>query len=108
MTQDAELCEALETTGLTVSPGLDTTSQGEYIVYGYVRSGALWGDDGPSLEQRKWFVIYAAPTDLNRLEVREQIRDIIFNIFGAWPSEDQETTMAGQRYIYEFETIGGL
>lgn len=108
MTQDEELHQGLAALGLPVSPGMDTTAEGEYVVYGYVRSGSLWGDDGPCMEHRIWSVIYCAPTGYNRMDVREQICNLIFDIFGAWPSEEPEETAAGQRFCYEFETIGDV
>lgn len=108
MSPDEQLGAALLTLGLPVSPGVDTTTEGEYIVYSYVSDGELWGDDAPCIDHRIWAVVYAAPLDLNRLSMRNAIRNVIFDLFGAWPSEDPETTAVGQQYLYEFETVGGL
>lgn len=108
MSDDERLCKGLEKLGPPVAPGLDTTADDEYFVYGYERSGTLWGDDAPSLEQRMWTVVYVAPNGANRLEMRKAISNLIFNLFGSWPTEEPENTASGQRFFYEFETVGGL
>lgn len=108
MTYDAQLKQALEELGLPVEPGLDTTATDEYCVYWYDSSGTLFGDDAPCLEHRRWTVIYVAPVGQNRLDMRNSIRWKIFGVFGVWPSEEDATDASGQRYLYEFETIGAI
>lgn len=108
MTYDAKLKEALEALGLHVEAGLDTSAGSEYCVYGYDSSGTLFGDDGPCLEYRRWTVVYVAPVGQNRLAMRQNIRRAIFEVFGVWPSEEPAPDAYGQRYLYDFETVGGL
>lgn len=102
------LVQGVEALGLPISPGLDVTVAGEYTVYDYRSSGALFGDDAPCLDQRQWTLVYVAPPATDRTETRTAIRRIIFQIFGEWPSEDPSSDANGQRYIYSFESIGGL
>lgn len=94
--------------GLQIQPGLDTTAEGEYVVYGYDSGGVLYGDDGPCLDHRRWTVVYVAPVAYDRRTMRQNIRNLIQQITGAWPSEDDATDGNGQRFIYEFETFGGI
>lgn len=108
MTYDEKLCRGIEELGLSIEPGLDTTAEGEYVAYSYTRSGALYGDDAPCLEQRSWSVVYVAPLHCDRLEMRMAIVRLIFSIFGDWPTEDDYTDENGQRWAYQFTTIGGL
>lgn len=92
--------------GLRIQPGLDTTVDSEYVVYGYNSDGTLYGDDSPCLEHRRWTIVYVAPIAYDRREMRQEIRRAIRKITGTWPSEEDATDAAGQRYIYEFETFG--
>lgn len=108
MTFDERLCRGFEELGLPIEPGLDTSTEAEYVAYSYARSGTLWGDDGPCLEQRRWSVVYAAPAACDRLETRQKIMQMIFSIFSVWPREDDVTDAAGQRWLYEFGTVGGI
>lgn len=108
MTQDAQLKQGVEALGLPIEQNLDTTAAGEYVVYSYRRQGALYGDDGPCLEQRQWEVVYAAPVGQNRLKTRMAIIDLIQQLFGVYPSEEDVSDVSNQRYLYEFETIGGV
>lgn len=108
MTYDERLCRGIEELGLTIEPGLDTSAEEEYVVYTCSRSGTLWGDDAPCLEQRFWTVVYVAPVACDRLVQRIRIMQTILSIFGAWPTEDDATDEAGQRWVYEFSTIGGI
>lgn len=108
MTYDAKLKQALEALGLHIEPGLDTTAGTEYCAYGYDSSGTLFGDDGPCLDYRRWTVVYVAPVGQNRLAMRQSIRRAIFEVFGVWPSEEPDTDESGQRYLYDFETIGAI
>lgn len=108
MTYDERLCRSIERLGLSIEPGLDTSAEGEYVVYTYSRSGTLWGDDAPCLEQRFWTVVYVAPVSCDRLETRFRIMQTIMDIFEVWPREDDATDDNGQRWVYEFSTIGGL
>lgn len=108
MTHDERLCRGIEKLGLRIEPGLDTSAEGEYVVYAYSRNGALWGDDAPCLEQRFWTVVYVAPTSCDRLEMRIRIMQTILSLFEVWPHEDDATDETGQRWVYEFSTIGGL
>ena len=94
--------------GLTFEPGLDTTVSGEYLAYYYDSDGTLFGDDGPCLEHRNWAVVYVAPIAHDRREMRQLIRRTIQDVTGVWPSEDDATDGNGQRFIYEFETFGGI
>lgn len=108
MTQDARLTAGLKQLGLHVEPNLDTSAEKEYVAYFYDREGTLHGDDGPCVEYRRWTVVYVAPNGLNRLEKRQQISRLIQSLFGAWPTEENMTDESGQRYVYEFDTIGGI
>lgn len=108
MTFDERLCRGFDELGLPVEPGLDTSLEPEYVVYSYTRNGALWGDDGPCLEQRNWSVVYCAPIACDRLETRQKIMQMIFSIFGTWPREDDATDAACQRWVYSFDTMGGI
>lgn len=108
MTYDAQLYQTLSTLGLPVEPILDTSVDHEYITYSYESEGTLFGDDGPCLEYRRWTVIYSAPIGYNRLTVRQQVQQAIWNLFGVWPSEDDASDANGQRWIYEFDTTGGI
>ena len=94
--------------GLSFQPGLDTTVSEEYLAYYYNSDGTLFGDDGPCLEHRNWTIIYVAPLAHDRRKMRQQIRAIIQAVTGVWPSEDDATDAAGQRFVYEFETFGGI
>lgn len=108
MTYDDKLCLAVEKLGLHIEPGIDTSAEGEYVVYSYTRNGTLWGDDAPCLDQRRWTVVYVAPLGYDRRKERLAIMQAIFSIFSAWPDEDDYTDENGQRWVYEFDTIGGL
>lgn len=108
MNYDEKLCRAVEALGLRIEPGLDTSAEGEYLVYSYTRNGTLYGDDAPCLEQRQWTVVYVAPLTQDRLDIRMQIMQAIFSVFEAWPSEDDYADEYGQRWVYSFGTIGGL
>lgn len=108
MTYEDKLCKAVETLGIHIEPGVDTSAQGEYAVYSYTSNGGLWGDDGPCIDHRHWLVIYVAPLGCDRLENRRQLRTTIFTLFDAWPDEDDYSDADGQRWSYEFETIGGI
>lgn len=108
MTDDARLKQELERLDIPVEPLVNTEVDHEYIAYFYERKGALFGDDHPVLEHRRWTVIYCAPVGYNRLDTRQRILQTIYDLFGAWPSEDTAVDATGQRWIYEFETVGGL
>lgn len=108
MTYDEALCEKVDELGLSIEPGVDTTAGGEYVAYSYTRSGTLFGDDAPCLEQRNWSLVYVAPVSCDRLEMRRKISQMILELFGVWPHEDDVTDANGQRWLYEFETVGGL
>ena len=108
MTYDERLCQGIESLGLHIEPGLDTSAEGEYAAYSYARNGTLWGDDAPCLEQRFWTVVYVAPVGYDRMEIRTRIMQTILGIFGAWPREEDYSDINGQRWVYEFSTIGGL
>lgn len=94
--------------GLSFQPGLDTTAEGEYMAYYFDSDGTLFGDDGPCLDHRNWTIIFVAPLAQDRRETRQAIRRIIQSVTGAWPSEDDATDGSGQRFVYEFETFGGI
>ena len=108
MTPDARLKQGFDSLGLHVEPNLDTSAGTEYAVYFYERKGALHGDDGPCVEHRRWTIVYVAPVAQNRLSMRNRIQQLIADLFGVWPSEENATNANGQRYIYEFDTIGGI
>ena len=108
MSIERKLELAFEELGLSLQPGLDTTASGEYMAYYYDSDGVLYGDDGPCLDHRTWTIVYAAPLAHDRREVRQAIRKAIQDITGIWPSEDDATDVNGQRFIYEFETVGGI
>lgn len=108
MTYEDRFAEAFCAMGLPIQPGLDTTADPEYVIYGYDSDGTLYGDDGPCLEYRRWTVVYVAPVAYDRREQRRNIRDLIRRITGVWPGEEDATDGNGQRYIYEFETFGGI
>lgn len=102
------LYNALTGLGLHVEPSMDTSAQDEYVVYAYDSEGTLYGDDVPCLDYRRWDLIYRAPVGANRLQMRKNIRYAILDIFGVWPSEDDASDATGQKYLYSFETIGGV
>lgn len=108
MTYDAQLYQSLSALGLPVEPILDSSVDHEYITYSYESEGTLHGDDGPCLEYRRWTVVYSAPIGYNRLDIRKQIQQAIWDLFGVWPSEDDASDVNGQRWIYEFDTVGGI
>lgn len=97
-----------EKLGLSFQPGLDTTAAEEYLAYYFNSDGTLFGDDGPCLEHRNWTIVYVAPLALDRREMRQTIRRTIQDVAGVWPSEDDATDGNGQRFVYEFETFGGI
>lgn len=108
MTQEAALKEAIETLGIHVEPNLDTSVGPEYAAYFYTSEGYLWGDDRPCLDRRRWTLVYVAPHGQNRIPKRLGIRQAIMDLFDAWPEEQNASNADGQRYIYEFTTIGGI
>ncbi|MBR2047131.1 MAG: hypothetical protein IJ960_00895 [Oscillospiraceae bacterium] len=108
MTYDEKLCRAVEKLGLTIEPGLDTSAGGEYVVYSYTRGGELWGDDAPCIEHRHWTMIYVAPLTMDRAQLRLELIQTIFDLFEAWPSEDPYSDAEVQRWVYQFDTIGGI
>lgn len=108
MTYDAQLRQAITKLGLHVEPNLDTSAIDEYLTYDYDSEGTLFGDDAPCLDRRQWSLVYVAPLSANRISMRHDIREAVFEVFGVWPSEDDESDSSGQRYIYSFETIGGI
>ena len=108
MTYDDRFYDAFLELGLSIQPGLGTTAESEYVVYGYDSDGTLYGDDGPCLEHRRWTIVYVAPIACDRREMRRAIRGLIQRIAGVWPSEDDATDGSGQRFIYGFDTFGGI
>lgn len=108
MTYDAQLKQRLEELGVPVEPIIDTSVDREYIAYFYERKGTLFGDDEPVLEHRRWTVVYCAPNSCNRMSMRQNIIQTIFELFGSWPSEDNASDANGQRWLYEFDTAGGI
>jgi hypothetical protein len=108
MTYDEKLCNAVEKLGLHIEPGIDTSAQGEYVVYSYGRNGALWGDDAPCIDHRQWLVIYVAPLGADRVEKRLTLMQAIASACGVWPEEDDFSDINGQRWTYQFDTIGGI
>lgn len=105
---EEELYAALTALGLHVEPSLDTSAGSEYIVYSYDSSGSLYGDDTPCIDYRRWDVVYVAPIGQDRRQLRNQIRETILKLFGVWATEEDVSDAAGQRYLYTFETIGGV
>ena len=108
MTYEDLLVEGFTDLGLHIEPGLDTSADAEYVVYGYDSDGTLYGDDGPCLDLRRWTIVYVAPVAKDRRTIRLKIRELIQRIAGVWPSEEDATDVAGQHFIYEFETFGGI
>lgn len=108
MTYDEHLFAAISKLGIHVEPNLDTSADDEYLAYGYDSEGTLHGDDAPCLDYRRWTLVYRAPVGHNRTKMRNKIRDAVFKLFDVWPSEEDVSDAAGQRYIYSFETIGGI
>ena len=102
------LAKQVAALGLSFQPGLDTTAEGEYMAYYFDSDGTLFGDDAPCLEHRNWTVVYVAPIAHDRREMRQLIRRTIQDVAGVWPSEDDATDGSGQRFVYEFETFGGI
>lgn len=99
--------DAVEAMGLHIEPTIDTSAEGEYVVIYGDRTAALFGDDGPAIEAVNWDVYYVAPIGYNRIGVRNAIRQAIFNAFNAWPRDEDVSDQNGQRYWYQFSTIGG-
>lgn len=108
MTRDERFLEKIEDLGLHVEPSLDTSALSEYVVVFYNSEGTLFGDDAPCLEARYWQVIYVAPVAYDRTEIREKLRRLIYEIYEVWPREEDVTDVNGQRFLYEFSTIGGF
>ena len=108
MSIESKLETAFEALGLSLQPGLDTTAAGEYMAYYYDSDGVLYGDDGPCLDHKNWTVVYVAPLACDRREIRQAIRRAIQTVTGIWSSEDDATDGNGQRFVYDFETFGGI
>lgn len=108
MTYDEKLCKAVEALGLHIEPGLDTSAEGEYVVYAYTLNGTLWGDDAPCVEHCRWVVTYVAPLTCDRRDLRLRLMQAIYNTFDAWPEESGFADISGQQWMYEFDTIGVL
>lgn len=108
MTQEALLKAAIEKLGIHVEPNLDTAAGTEYAAYYYNSAGTLWGDDSPCLDYRRWTLVYVVPVGHNRITKRLGIRQAIMDLFDAWPEEEDASDVNGQRYIYTFDTIGGI
>lgn len=108
MSYEDQLEEEFTALGLHIEPGLDTSAETEYVTYGYDSEGSLYGDDEPCLDFRRWTIVYVAPVSYDRREMRRRIRELIQKVTGVWPSEDDATDGNGQRFIYEFETFGGI
>ena len=104
--KEDQLVEAFAAIGLTLQPGLDTTSEGRYAVYAYDTEGSLYGDDCIGIEYRSWVVVFVAPLAVDERSTRQQIRQIIEELFGVRPSEEDATgDTGGQKFLYAFETI---
>ena len=108
MILEDHLVEQFAQLGLQLQPGLDTTADGTYLVYRYDSDGALFGDDGPCLDHRQWVIIFVCPAAEDHREDRAIIRQTIQKLFGVLPSEDDATDGSKQKYIYNFETFGGI
>lgn len=108
MTREEKLLDGIEALGLHVEPNLDTSAGEEYVVLFYNSDGTLHGDDAPCLEFRDWEMVYVCPVASNRLSVREALRRLIYEIFDVWPPEDNASDQNGQRYVYDFQSYGGL
>ncbi len=109
MRLEDRLAAGLEALGLSVEPGLNTEADQEYVCYSFDTKEAMAGDDQICMEYRQWDVIYVAPLAVDRRTIREQIRDLIQQLFGIRPSEEDLTdNQYGQQYLYEFDTCGGV
>lgn len=108
MTLDDKLVSGIAGLGIRIEPNLDTSTEPEYLVYSYTSQGTMFGDDAPCLDYRRWTLAYIAPIGTNRIAIRRSIRETIQELFGVWPSEEDCSDVSGQRYVYDFETIGGL
>lgn len=108
MTRDERFLEGVEALGLHVEPSLDTSALEEYVVVTYSCDGTLYGDDAPILETRNWLIVYVAPVGYDRTDIRNQLRWLIFDTYGAWPGEENVSDANGQRFLYEFNTFGGV
>lgn len=108
MSRDERFLEGVEALGLHVEPDLDTSTLEEYVVVSYSCDGTLYGDDAPILETRNWQVVYAAPLGYDRTDIRNRLRWLIFEVYGAWPGEENVSDANGQRFLYEFATFGGV
>lgn len=108
MTLEDQLVERFALLGLMLQPGLDTTADGTYLVYRYDRDGALYGDDGPCLEHRQWVIVFVCPAAEDHRDDRAMIRQTVKDLFGILPPEDDATDGRQQKYIYTFETFGGM
>ncbi len=106
--REEKLIQGIENLGLHVEPGLDTSAQGEYVVVLYSSKGVLWGDDAPTLDARDWEMVYVCPLSYNRLDIRKALRQLVFDVFDVWPSEEDVTDGSGQRFLYVFGSIEGL
>lgn len=108
MSHETRFIEGIEALGLHVEPGLDTSAGTEYVVLLYDSEGTLYGDDCPCLEMRNWQMIYVAPVGYNRIDVREKLRWLVYEIFDIWPPEENVSDVNGQRFLYEFSSFGGF
>lgn len=108
MTREERLIQSIENLGLHVEPNLDTSAGDEYVVLFYNSDGTLFGDDAPCLELRDWEMVYVCPLASNRQSVRMALRNLIYDIFDVWPTEDNASDINGQRYVYDFKSFEGL
>lgn len=108
MSYESLLCDKIAALDLQIEPELDTSASTEYVAYFYTSEGTLFGDDAPCLDHRSWTVVYVAPLGQNKIPTRMGIRQAIFDLFGAWPEEENASDANGQRWVYNFTTIGGI
>lgn len=108
MTREEKLLQGIENLGLHVEPNLDTSAGDEYVVLFYNSEGTLFGDDAPCLEVRDWEMLYVCPISSNRQDVRIALRNLVYEIFDVWPTEDNASDVNGQRYVYNFKSFEGF
>lgn len=107
-TLNEEIISAMRTVGFAkkdIAPTVYTGESLEYIVFNYNISPIEFGDDIALDAEYDVQVHYVAPHQVNRITKRADIRRIIEDTFGMYPTETNASDEEGQHFVYEFSVV---
>lgn len=108
MTLNEEIINAMMTLGFAqndIAPTVYTGESLEYIVFNYNISPSAFGDDYAMDAEYDIQIHYVCPHSVNRISKRANIRRVIENTFGDYPTETNASDEDGQHFVYEFSVV---